>query len=46
MQLAIGKRELESGRVMHELVNARRASTNCEAEITHLRVTTHKIYRM
>lgn len=37
MQLAIGKRELESGRVMHELVNTRRASADCEAKISHLR---------
>ncbi|MCP3728307.1 hypothetical protein M3I53_35245 [Paraburkholderia sp. CNPSo 3272] len=46
MQLAIGKRALESGRVMHDLVNTRRASADCEAEITHLRVTTQKICGM
>jgi len=37
---------MESGRVMDELVNTRRASTDCEAEITHPRVTTHKICGM
>jgi len=46
MQLAMGKRQLECGRVMHELVNTRRVSADCEAEITHLRVTTHKICGM
>ncbi len=31
---------------MLELVNTRSASAGCETEITHLRVTIHKIWGM
>jgi hypothetical protein len=46
MQLAIGKRERESGWVTHDLIDTRRASADCEAEVTHPLVTTHEICGM